>query len=541
VNTVDVAITNAKVRTLDGDRIAEAVAISAGRIALVGSTAEVRDRATAGTTTIDARGATLIPSFIDSHTHFHRAAVLRMHFLDFDENPCASIDEVVEAVRARARGYRPGQWIQGDSLRDYRLRERRWPVRQELDRAAPENPVVLRSLGKHLVMANTLALRIAGIDRDTADPVGGKIDRDAGGEPTGVLHETAKLRLDPARVDTVVPLVSEEDRLAALREGIRMLQRLGVTTLHEIVAEPDHINDYLLLRERGELGVRVRFYVRAVEARTKFEYLTGLGLRGGMGDDWLRLAGIKVSVDGSMESRNAAVYDPYPGQPNNTGIVRVEQEELNHIFATANRASLQIAVHAIGQRAADIALVAFEHALKDYPRKDHRHRMEHAYLPTRPRQFERIRDLGLILSDQPGLVFSSGDAYHQIFGAQGVIGIMPLRKALDMGIRVQANSDYPSSPINPFVGLRAAVTRQAKSGAYVDKSQAISANEALRMMTTAPAYTQFEETVAGTIAEGKRADLVLVDRDPLTSPPDQLDQTRVLATVLDGTIVHRAA
>lgn len=198
-------------------------------------------------------------------------------------------------------------------------------------------------------------------------------------------------------------------------------------------------------------------------------------------------------------------------------------------------------MHAIGQRAVDIALTAFEHALTDLPRTDHRHRMEHAYVPPRPGQYDRIKALGLILSDQPGLIYSSGDAYHEIFGSDGVLGWMPLRRALDMGIRVQANSDHPSSPIDPFIGLAGAVTRRTRGGRYVDPSQAVTVREALDMLFTAPAYTSFEEDDAGTIARGKRADLILVDRDPCASPPEQLGSIKVLATVLDGAVVHRGS
>ena len=532
-------ITNARVRTLEGDGVAEMVAIENGRIAAVGS--RVDARAWTKAEILDAQGATLLPSIIDSHTHFHRAAVLRAQFIDLDQESFDSIPTVLAAVRERAARTPKGQWIQGDSLREHRLKERRWPVRQELDSAAPGTPVILRSLGKHLTMANTLALHLAGIDRNTPDPKGGRIERDATGEPTGVLHETAKLRLDPARTDTVVPPVSEDDRLRALEDGIRMLQQHGVTTLHEIVAEPDHISDYLALRERGKLGVRVRYYVRAVEARTKMEYLTGLGLRGGLGDAWLRLDGIKVSVDGSMESRNAALYDPYPGQPDNRGIVRVTQDELNEVFTQANRSHLQIAAHAIGPRAVDIALTAFEHALADLPRKDHRHRMEHAYVPAPVNQFERIKALDLLLSDQPALLYSSGDAYHEIFNEGGVNNWMPLRRVLDMGIRVHANSDFPSTPMDPFIGLQAAVTRRSKGGRYVDRAQAVTVKEALHMFVTANAYATFEEHDAGTVTRGKRADLILVDRDPCETPAEELMSTKVLATILDGDVVHRAS
>jgi predicted amidohydrolase YtcJ len=284
------------------------VAIEKGRIVAVGS----RDDAHAWTMAevIDAQGATLLPSIIDSHTHFHRAAVLRAQFIDLDHDAFDSIPAVLDAVRERAARTSNGGWIQGDSLREHRLKERRWPVRQELDSAAPNNPVILRSLGKHLTMANTLALRLAastGIRRSERRPDRARRDRRAHGRAPRDREAAARLRANRHRR----PAVSEDDRLRALQDGMRMLQQHGVTTLHEIVAEPDHISDYSRCASAASWGTSALLRSRGGGA-TKMEYLTGLGLRGGLGDAWLRLDGIKVSVDGSMESRNAALYDPYP-------------------------------------------------------------------------------------------------------------------------------------------------------------------------------------------------------------------------------------
>ncbi len=535
--TVDLIVHNANVRTMSESGQAEAVAVSEGRIAAVGASEDMLALRTAGTHLVDAEGGTLLPSVIDSHTHFHRAAVFRAEFIDFDALGQYSIEDVVAAVAAKAAATPAGQWIQGDSVRDYRIAERRWPVRGELDRAAPDHPVVLRGMGKHCVMANSLALRIAGIDRDTEDPPGGRIIRDPSGEPTGVLHETAKLRLDAARSDTVVPAVSEASRLAALRAGIRELQRYGISAIHDIVTSRQEIGDYLLLRERGELGVRVRYYIRAVEAQTSLDQILALGLRSGFGDEWVSIGGIKISVDGSCESRTAALFAPYPGQPENRGLIRVPQPELNDLFERADRNGLQIAVHAIGPRAADMALTAFEHTLGRRPNRM-RHRLEHMYVQGPVSHFERARDLGLILSEQPGLIQSSGDAWQQIFGTAGLERMKPLRMALDMGLVVQANSDFPSTPLNPFVGIKGAVTRHSAGGVPIDPSQAVTVHEAMRMMTCVPAYTTFEENVAGTIEPGRRADLRLLDRDPYRSDPENLDTIEVRMTVLGGSVVY---
>ena len=537
----DLIIRNALVRTMVGEQTAQAVAIAGGTIQAVGDDAELLATAGPATEVVDAGGGTLLPSAIDSHTHFHRASVARSLFLDFDDLQTSSVAEVIEAVAARAAALPEGSWIQGDNLRDNRLIERRWPVRQELDRVAPNHPVALRSLGKHLVAANSLALRLAGIDRETADPQGGRIDRDAQGEPTGVLHETAKLRLDSARPDTIVPPVSTDDRLAALREGIRLLQRHGVSTIHEIVTRPDEIADFQLLRERGELGVRVRYLVRAIEAQTSLDQLLALGLRSGFGDDWIRFSGIKISVDGGCESRNAALFDPYPGEPENRGVIRVEQAELDRLVERADRGGIQVAIHAIGPRAADMAITSYERAIGGRGNDRLHHRLEHAYVQGPRSHFERVKALDLVLSEQPGLINASGDAWQQIFGEQGLISMMPLRTVLDMGIDVIANSDFPSTPLNPLLGIKGAVTRRSRTGAPIDLTQAITVHEAMRMMTSEAAWVTREGDVAGTIQPGRRADLRLLDRDPYACPPDELDAIGVRLTLLDGRAVHADA
>ncbi len=531
-------IRNATVRTMVGREVAEAVAIRDGRIAAVGPEADVMALRRPSTRVVDAGGGTVLPSVIDSHTHFHRAAIFQALYIDFDQRASASITDVITAVRDTSVRVPKGAWIQGDNLRDYRLAEQRWPVRAELDQATPDHPVALRSLGKHLVIANSLALKLAGIDHETEDPPGGKIDRDSTGRPTGVLHETAKLRLDSARSDTIVPEPTENERLSALRDGIGRLQRYGISTIHEIVTRPDELGDYQRLRERGELGVRVRYYIRAIEAQTSLAQILGLGLRSGFGDDWIRIGGIKVSVDGSCESRNAALYEPYPGQPDNRGLIRVSQPELDDLFRRADQGGIQIAVHAIGPRAADMALTAYEVALGDRGNGRLRHRLEHMYVQAPLEHFTRARRLGLILSEQPALIYSSGDAWREIFGDAGLERMMPLRMALDMGFAVQANSDHPSTPVDPFVGIRGAVTRRSRDGVLVDRSQAVDVHEAMAMMTSVPSATTFEETVAGTIEEGKRADLRIVDIDPYACDPESLDRVAVRAAFLDGNVVY---
>ncbi len=518
------------------------LAVRDGRIAAIGDAADARAAAGPRARVIDLAGRPVLPGFTDSHTHFHRTAILGEHFLDFAADRPATVADVLAAVGARARRYAPGRWIEGDNLMATGLAERRFPTRWELDSVAPDQPVLLRSTGKHVGVVNSLALRLAGIDERTDDPPGGRIERTPDGTPTGVLHERAKLRLDTTRADTVVPSIALADRLAALRSGIAGLQRLGITAIHEITRTPAEFGDYQRLWAEGELGIRVVAYVRVVEARAGVEDFARLGLRSGFGDPMLRIGGVKISIDGSCAYRNAAIYGDYPGMPGHSGLVRIAQDELDATVAAAHAQGLQIAVHAIGQRAVDMALDAYARAAPPEELRALRHRIEHAYLPARPGQLERMRDLGLILSTQPAFIASMGDSWIEIFGAAGIDDVVPLRTALDLGITTQANSDLPSASAAPLDGIRAAMSRVTRSGVRLGRRQSISAPEAVAMYTAVPAYTAGEESWRGSLNVGMAADLVVLDADPARLGEDELAGLRVdLTTVGGGVVFDREA
>ena len=537
----DVIIVNGLVRTLDAaDTTVEAVAIKGDTIIGLGARDELLGLADRQTRLIDAGGRTVLPAFTDSHTHFHNAALIRAYFIDFETARPRSLDEALRLIRNRAAATPPGTWIRGDNFNEHQLVEQRFPLRWEIDEVAPDHPVVITSIGSHMVAANSLALHLAGITRETPDPPGGKIERDEDGEPTGVLRERAKLRLDARRSDSAIPPLSARERQAALREGVRFLNQHGIAAIHEMIRQPLEVADYQALRASGELTVRVHLMIRGVEAQTRLEDVVALGLATGFGDDWLRLGGIKMSVDGACIWRNAAVYEPYPGEPENRGIVRIEQDELDEKVALCHRSGLRVAVHAIGQRAVDMTLDAFDKALSDQPRPDHRHRIEHAYLPRRPGQYERMRQLGLILSIQPSFIESFGDGWLHVFGADHLAGVMPIRSALELGLTVQANSDFPCSPINPFLHLKSAVARRTRAGERLDPSEAIEVGQALRLLTAAPAYVGFEEARRGTLELGKLADLIIVSADPYAVPAEELDTISVVLTIVGGQVVFDA-
>jgi predicted amidohydrolase YtcJ len=533
---VDLVIRGAQLHAPSLRPDATALAVAGDRIVWAGRDDEVIDRVDASTAVVDARGRAVLPAFTDSHTHFKRSTLVRAFFIDFREVAPRTVSDVLGAVDAKARTLPPETWVQGDGLNDLDLEEGRFPHRHELDSVSGGRPVVLRSVGRHVVAANSLALRIAGIDRDSIPPSGGRIERDADGEPTGVLHEQGKMRLDMTAADTVIPRFTPADRLHALRQGMSYLHQHGIAGIHEMAREADEVGDYLRLREEGALSVRVRMYIRGIESATRLEHVLSLGLRSGLGDDWFRLGGVKFSIDGSGLARNAAVYEAYPGQPDNTGLLRIEREELEAAVRAAHDGGLQIALHAVGQRAFEMALSAFE----TLPRPEvarMRHRIEHAYYPPMHGQMERMRGLGLIWSTQPAEIFEVGDDWTRIFGDDRMAGLMPLRTALDMGIPAVINSDFPVTTIDPFVGIQAAVTRRTLSGAILEGSEAVSVDEAISMMTAGPAFIEGAAD-RGAIAIGSLADLVLLSQDPLRIEPAALQDTRVVTTIVGGRIVH---
>lgn len=513
---------------------ADSIGIRGDTIVAIGPWADIEPGVGKGTRVLDAGGRVVTPAFIDSHTHFHRAAVLRHCFLDFEALAPAGIDAVLGLVRDRAAGLPPGTWVQGDSLSPSRLAEGRLPGRQELDRAVPHLPVVLRGIGKHVVAANSAALAAAGIDRETADPPGGRIERDADGQPTGILHETAKLRLDQSRPDSVVPTPSAAERRAALRAAYRDLHAVGITTIHEMVRLPEEAADHAALRAAGELGVRVRLLYRVHESPISLDWLIGLGIRRGLGDDWLKVLGVKISVDGFCIFRNAAVEVPYRNEPDNRGLLRIEAATLDDLVARANAHGLQVAIHAVGPRAVDLALTAFERAGPPVAP----YRLEHAYLDVGRDRLDRARAAGAAWSVQPAFLDAYRREWADALEPERIERIMPLATGAAAGLAIQLNSDVPCAPVDPLGGIRLAVTRRADGSGPVHP-EGLDVAAAWRAFTTTPADLAGEPRL-GRLSVGSLADLIVVEGDPFAAQPD-LAEVAVRATMIGGHVVHDTA
>lgn len=493
------------------------------------------------TTRVDLGARVAYPGFVDSHTHLKRASLIGSVFLDCGAPDVRSIGDVLGAVSERSAALGLEEWIEGDNLNPFTLVEQRFPTRYELDEASGGRPVILRGVGRHVVVANSAALAAASIDATTQDVPGGHIERDADNEPNGVLHERAKFGLDTTQADTVVPPPSEKVRLDGLREALQALHRRGVTTLHEIPRARDEIGDYLALRERRDLTMRIAFYIRGWESSTKLEHMVSLGLRSGFGDDWLMIAGVKFSVDGSAMYRNAAVHTPYPDTDGSRGLVRMDADQLAGYIGACREAGLRVAVHAIGDRALDIALDAYDQApprtAGDSSGDD---RIEHASVAPGPERLARMARLGLTLSQQPAFIESSGSSLASVFQDDRLDGFFPVAGARDLGVPVILNSDYPNAPADPFMTLRCAVTRRSSEGQMVGETEAVDVQTAFAMMTEAPARAIGRQDRSGRLAEGMLADFFVTDEDFMSGPADEFNQVTVRTTVVGGSPVYEA-
>jgi predicted amidohydrolase YtcJ len=529
----DLVLENASVLTMTapGAR-AEAVWIHDGQIGAVGARAAVLAEAPAAARRVDLGGAVVLPSLTDSHLH------LLSYGLFLSEIDCArgSIAELVDAVRQRAGRTPPGQWLVGRGWDQERFAERRYPNRWDLDEAAPQHPVILRRYCGHVAVANSLALRLAGVGAATADPPAGVIDRDASGEPTGMLREDAM-----GLVERMRPAPDAAARKAALVAAVRSALAYGITTVHTQDAwrpgETEEVLELYRAAARDE-GARIRLY--ALFPAAEAPALAARGLRTGSGDEFVRLGPAKLFADGSLGGGTAALGEPYADAPETRGVLMYPQDELNELVRAAHAAGNQVAVHTIGDRATDCVLEAFAAAQRDRARADARFRAIHLQV-LREGQVRRLKELGVIADIQPKFATSDGLWAERRLGPERLALAYALRTFLDAGIPACAGSDCPVEPLDPWLGLEAAVRHEdpaAGVSAEWLRREGVDAWRALRLFTADAAYAEFREGRKGIVAPGALADLIVVDRDPTAIPPEEIRRVRVQATILGGEVAH---
>ena len=508
-----------------------------GVILAAGDDAEIGALAGPLTDTLDLRGRTVVPGFIDAHTHVVAYAQAR---LDVDLRDARSEDDAIERVRRRAETTPRGQWIQGRSWDANLWPDRGFPTRASLDAAVPDHPVALWDHAYHAMWVNSEALRRAGITKETADPEGGTIARDGSGEPTGMLFEPGATSLVVAV--TVPP--DDETLLAELRRTLADMRSRGITGIHNI---EDHRSLRLLqrLHARRELTPRVLLYIR----RDTLPQVVRLGLEAGFGDDFLRFAGIKIFMDGALGPKTAAMFDSYEGQPGSRGLLTTTDAEIVETVGAAAEGGIGVAIHAIGDRAVHVALDGIEamlrqRALDEKPASSvaaRRFRLEHVQLAT-PEDVARMARLGIVASVQPFHAVVDRDAAERSWGQRARRGYAynTLRQA---GIPLALGSDVPVDTCDPLRILHAAVMRRddrTPERAPWLPEQALTVEQALHAYTAGAAYAGGQETRQGTLAPGKLADMVVLSEDPFTIPPEHLAGAEVAATLVGGEVVHGA-
>lgn len=528
---IDLLLTNATFVTMDARQpTASALAIENGRIAWIGDAADapidVRKR-------VDLDGATVLPGFNDAH---HHLLLLGQWLLQVDCSFPAvkSIDDIVAAIAIAARDAPPDEWIEARGYDDNKLLERRHPMRWDLDRAAPRNPVRVRNASGHMCVVNSRALELAGITRETQAPFGGAIHIDPNtGEPSGLLQESAQ---------QLLPRNFGGQERESLRQALTIASQAylaaGVTSSQE--AGIFHPNEFAVLQDawaNGRLPLRTYLMLRV----NFLDAMEQLGLYTGFGDDRLRIGALKLLADGSLIGRTAAVSQPFleDPRPDNTGLPSYTQDELDELIWRGHRAGWQVAIHAIGDRGIEMCLDGFAKALERQPRADHRHRLEHCGI-LRPDLIRRIKDMGVIPVGQPPFIIEFGDGFLRHLGRERCQLTYPLRSFLRAGVPVAASSDSPVSDYRPLFGIQAAVDQRTFSGAPYAPGERLSVEEAIGLYTRAGAYASFDEHRKGTLTPGKLADLVVLDSDPRRVEPAAISQVRVLATFIGGDLVHEA-
>lgn len=520
---LETAYINARVWTGGpGARIATAIGTAGPRIVALDD-GPVRQAIDKRTRVVDLQGAFVVPGFIDNHTHFLFAAAT---LTPPDLRQARTREEFARRIADAARELRPGEWMKGGNW-DAELWGGELPTREWIDQVTPNTPVAVVRLDQHMLLLNSLALRLAGIDRNTPEPAGGRIVRDAGGEPTGIVIDQAK-----ALVERVIPAPSQAELEKMLRDGIAVGLRYGVTQTHAMGFDWVMHEALLRLRAKGETGMRFQSYVPLQD----WEKMAGIVRRDGHGDDWVRWGGLKGFADGSLGSRTALFHRHYDDAPDTSGLAVTPVEQLREWTTQADRNGMQVAIHAIGDAANDEILDLFAGVAAANGERDRRFRIEHAQHLS-PAAIPRFARQNIIASVQPYHAIDDGRWAINRVGAQRLKGTYAFKSLLDAGARVSFGSDWPVAPFDPLTGIAAAVLRQTIDGANPQgwlPEQRITTEQALIAYTGTNAYAGFQEDRLGRIASGYLADFVVLDADLLKIHPEKITAATVLRTIVDG-------
>ena len=523
---------NGNIYTVDDDRpAAEAVAVAGGKIAAVGTEAECRAALGDGVEEIDLEGRTMLPGFFDTHLHL----VMFIYFsLNVNLRDTASMIDFETRLRAAKPGG-PGSWVVGLNFNEQTMDIPRVPDRHDLDRVVADRPLIVIKHDGHSIIANTKAINAAGADASTPDPDGGGIDREPDGFPAGAFRENAM-----AMLTKHIQIPDIDDLLAAARESFEKLASYGITSIGTIYQTDETgpegaagVFDLPLMQMLTPQSPINLYGMIITDDVKKIEQARATPLHSDTPGGH-RIGALKMFADGSFGSSTSFMSEPFTDQPGNRGMMTRTDEEIYRQMESAHRAGLQIAIHVIGDAAMRKVVDIFDRLLGEYPRDDHRHRIEHASLVD-AEIIDDIRRLGLVVSSQPMFIHTEKGYLEKRLGPERIKWTYAYRSMLDAGIRLAGASDAPVEEPDVLQAIQCCVTREG-----IAPEQAITAAEAVRMFTIDSAFAQFEEDVKGSITPGKRADFVVLDRSPMETPPDEISGIRVLKTICGGKTIYSA-
>jgi hypothetical protein len=530
----DLVIVNGKVWTVDPAKPgANALAIVGERIVAVGTTAEIEKWVGSNTKKMDARGKSVLPGFIDSHVHFSSGG---FEISGVQLRDAATPEEFARRIGEFAKKVPRGEWILGGTW-DHEL----WggtplPHRKWIDAVTPDNPVLVSRYDGHMALANSAALRAAGITRDTPTPAGGAMGKDAEGEPTGLLKDAAM-----GLVDRVIPEPTEEQLMRAIQAALGEARRFGITGVHDM-GSPADLRAYQKLAARGELTTRV-YSVTPIQ---RWQGPATAGIMAGFGNDWVRTGALKGFADGSLGSTTAQFFEPYNDDPSTAGLpaaMMFPEGNMLKMALGADRAGLHLCIHAIGDKAIRTILEVYSEVERQNGKRDRRWRIEHAQ-HVHADDFAKFGRLGVIASMQPYHAIDDGRWALKRIGYERGKGTYAFRTFLKSGVRLAFGSDWTVAPLDPMQGIYAAVTRATLDGKNPGgwyPEQKITLEEAIEAYTMGSAYAEGAEKQKGSLTVGKVADVVVLDSDLFALPPEKLKDVKVAVTVVGGRVVYQTA
>jgi predicted amidohydrolase YtcJ len=512
----------------------EALALWQGRVLAAGRDAEIAPLVGQATRVIDLKGRMATPGLNDSHLHLISLG-LTMDWVDSKPAVAPTLESLLAAISARAASARPGSWVMSRGYDQTKLDVGRHPYREELDKAAPNNPVVLVRACGHIWICNSQALALAGIDEATPPPSDGLIEQQ-NGRLTGLLAENGS-----AKVRAAIPVPTEEELVGGIERAGKYLLSLGITSCMDAAVGQKagfaEIAAYHRAKRDGRLPVRVWLTLLGDDGRSIVPQCHAAGLISGTGDDMLMIGAVKLFLDGSAGGRTAWMSKPYLGEDETTGVKMKDDADLEREVMDAHEKGYQLACHAIGDAAIEQLITAYEKALVAHPDPDRRHRIEHCGFST-PRQHERMIAAGIYPCPQQAFIHDFGDAYVKVLGPERGLPSYPFGTWFKLGLKPATGSDAPVCDPDPYANFHAMITRKTWRGTVMDARECVSPEQALQAYTEYGAFSQKQEAVKGRLTPGQLADVAVFSRNLLTAEPeDILKDTRCDLTILAGKVV----